>query len=164
MNKVKMLECIKMLMGVKGVPASRLCKWRRSSPQTINALLNGKDIKCGAAVDVLEFLGYEVIVREKRPRYRDADEIIINYDKGDLDVEQLFALREEQRRQEAKKKKYAELEADLKKEFPGGMRKIDLKNYFGRNTTWTDKWFNGMFFGGLISVDDVIGIMRDNNL
>ena len=161
---MKMLECIKMLMTLQGVPENRLCRWRNCSPQTVNVLLNGKDIKCGAACDVLEFLGYEVIVREKRSGARREDEILIDYAGADIDPRKALVLQAEKEAQIAKEEYYAAKDAEIKERYPFGMRSTDLKEYFSRNGSWVQKYFGDLFFAHRVPLKEVSRVMREFNL
>lgn len=162
---MKMLDCIKMIMRVQGVTEKRAAKWKRCSQQTINVLLNGKDIKCGQAVEMLEYMGFELIVREKRPRYRDEDEIIIDYDSGDVDVEKLMEIRSQEMSQKIRAKRYAEIEKELSAEFPLGMRRSEISGYFEKSLNWVDNHFPREYYiDHRFPVEHLIQILRDDNL
>lgn len=160
---MKMLDCIKMLLKFHGIPERRLCKWRGCKPQTVNKLLNGKDIKCCAAVDVLDFLGYEVIVRERRPGHNRVDEILIDMGDESITPERVAMMMREAEKKKAKEEYYKERDKELL-QYPRGMRVCDLREFFGKKDEWVHKYFDGYFFDRRVQLKDVSKIMRKYNL
>lgn len=164
---MKMIDCIRMLMDVNRVTQARIARWRGVSTNTISILLNGKDIKCGAAADVLEYMGYEIIVREKTMRRRN-DEILIDTGENAMTPERMKLLLEESEakrlEKEALEKHYAPIAADLRKKYPRGMGVNQLIVYFKKQNSLIHKYFDGYFFHKRVPIEEVIRIMKENKL
>ena len=158
-----MLDCVKMLMEINRVEQNRLARWMDCSQNNISVMLKRDDIKCGRAAEVLDFMGYEIIVREKGGKRRQ-DEILIDNGEDGLDPRKILILRDEQLKAEEKERYYAGVEAELRAKYPYGMRMKDLCEFFSRNNPLIHKYFDGYIYRGRVSIDNVARIMREHNL
>lgn len=159
---MEMMNCVRMLMELHRVEQSRLARWMDCTPNNIWAMLNAKDIKCGKAVEVLDFMGYEIIVRE-RGQVRRQDEILI--DNGDyIDEKMIVKAREEKRKADNKEAYYSKLEEELRAKYPDGMRVTDLGREFKRNGNLIHQYFDGYFIKRRVSMDIVALKMRELDL
>lgn len=161
---MNMAECVKMLVRLNGFTDRQIGKWKGVSQQRVNYMLNSDDMSASTAVDILELLGYEVIVREKRPGLRREDEILISLDEIDVTPERLKLLRELELERLAKEEYYEKKDRELLEKYPNGMRVTDLKNYFGKQHPWVIRYFGNYFFQRRVPIKEVMRIMRENNL
>ncbi len=160
---MRMLDCVKMLMKFNRVEQTRLARWMNCTVNNVWSMLNAQDIKCGKAFEALDFMGYEIIVREKGGKRRQ-DEILIDNGDMDIDVNKILVLKQEKEMAEAKERYYSKVEAELRAKYPYGMRLTDLKKEFTRNGNLIHKYFDGYFYQGKVPHDVVARIMRENNL
>lgn len=160
---MKMLECVKMLMKVNGVTQLQLAKWRGTSQSAIGMLLTRDDIKSDKAVELLDYLGYEVIVREKQQGLRRQDEILIDED-TDYSPEKIMLMKFKEENERIDEKKYEEWDRLLDRGYWRGMRISDLQEFFNMDNRTVHKYFDGYFRQKRVPVKYVKQIMRDNKL
>ena len=160
---MRLLDAVKMLVNIQGVSQKQIGKWLGISQQGAASILNSKDIKGDVACNILEFLGYEVIVREKRPGAKREDEILV--EAGEVvDVAKMLMLRDEEIARETRKRRYEEIEAELRERYPRGMRRFEMSEYFEKSITWVRKYFDDYFYNFRCPIDVIIRIMKEKNL
>lgn len=73
-----MQEAIRVLMKVKRMTQTQAAKYINLNQRAISRVINNNRLEVSQAIELLNFLGYELIVREKTGGPRRDDEIIIN--------------------------------------------------------------------------------------
>lgn len=73
-----MQEAIRVLMKVKRMTQTQAAKYINLNQRAISRVINNNRLEVSQAIELLDFLGYELIVREKTSGPRRDDEIIIN--------------------------------------------------------------------------------------
>lgn len=73
-----MQEALRMLMKVNRVTQQRAADYIKMNQRTISRVLNNDRLELSQAIELLDFLGYELIVREKGAGIRRNDEIRID--------------------------------------------------------------------------------------
>lgn len=73
-----MQEAIRVLMKVKRMTQTQAAKYINLNQRAISRVINNNRLEVSQAIELLDFLGYELIVREKTGGARRDDEIIIN--------------------------------------------------------------------------------------
>lgn len=161
---MKITDCMKMLMEFNHISVNMIAKWRGTSVQNVYKTMRNEDMKCSVAIEYLDFLGYEIIVREKGRGLRRADEILIDDENFEYSVEQLKLMAEEKHRAVAKEVHYKEVDKDIAEKYPKGMNIRNLMDYFGKRPEWVHKYFDGSFFGKRVPLMEISRIIREYNL
>ena len=73
-----MQEALRMLMKMKRLTQTQASEYVSLNQRAISRVMNGTRVELSQAIELLEYLGYELIVRERSGARRRDDEILIN--------------------------------------------------------------------------------------
>lgn len=169
-------EAMQMLFKVNRVTQAKIARYLGTDQRVISRDLHNDRLTVGRTVELLDFLGYELIIREKITGRRAEDEIIIDKNPEfrddseiddmdfEIDLEELEERLEEKEEEKEEPKKSSRELLEEKKGKGAKIGKMEAARILGISTPTMNKRYGELFSHNQIPVEKLIEILDNGSI
>lgn len=159
-----MQEALKMLMKVNRMTQKRAAEYLGTYGMDVHRTVNNHRLEVSKAVELLNFMGYELIIREKVTGRRSEDEIIVN-NIPEFSDKQIREFEQEPVKEQKKTIKFSHKDYVMEK--LGGKKwasRVEAADILGISYPTVMKRYGNVFVGNRIPAAKLIEILDDGSV